>query len=99
MSVPSLRPSTSLAFEAPDGFSRNESNQLSRLQNAELTRGLATATYVEAKGFVTMIGVQLVGALSREAECQSGGDPRVAERTNLLVDQFTMSVASAIGRL
>jgi hypothetical protein len=50
-------------------------------------------------GFATTVGVQLIGSLSREAAFQHGGDPHVAERVNLLVDQFTMAVANEIGRM
>jgi len=86
-------------FQTPDGFSRNETRTLSRLQNHELTCGLVTATSIQARGFATMVGVQLVGSLSREAAFQHGGDPRAAERMDLLVDQFTMAVANEIGRM
>jgi hypothetical protein len=97
--IPRGAGSLSTGHQAPDGFSRTESKELARLQNRELTRGLVTATNLQAKGFVTMVGVQLVGTLSREAEFQHGGDPRVAERVNLLVDQFTMAAANEIGRM
>jgi hypothetical protein len=88
-----------LAAQTPDGFSRTESRQLARLQNAELTYGLVAATRVQARGFVTSVGIQAIGMLSREAEFQAGGDPQVAARVNLLVDQFTMAVANEIGQM
>jgi hypothetical protein len=83
----------------PDGFSRNEGRQLARRQNVELSHGLVAATRVQARGFVTSIGIQSIGMLSREAEFQSGGDPQVLARVNLLVDQFTMAVANEIGQM
>lgn len=83
----------------PDGFSRTEAKDLERRQNAAVADGLVTATTVQAKGFVTMVAVQLVGNLSREAEFQHGGDPRVARRTDLLLDQFTMAAVNEIGRM
>jgi hypothetical protein len=97
--IPRSSGSLSTGFQAPDGFSRAETKTLSVLQNRELTRGLVTATNLQAKGFATMVATQLVGSLSREANFQAGGDPRVAERVNLLVDQFTMSAANEIGRM
>lgn len=97
--IPRSAGSLSTGFQTPDGFSRTETKGLARLQNRELTRGLVTATSLQAKGFATMVATQLVGALSREADFQSGADPRIAERVNLLVDQFTMAAANEIGRM
>jgi hypothetical protein len=99
MPVPAQRPSTSLTAQIPDGFSRSEGRQLARLQNAELTHGLVAATRIQARGFVTSVGIQAIGMLSREAEFQAAGDPQVSARVNLLVDQFTMAIASEIGRM
>lgn len=99
MPLPAPLPSTSLAAHGPDGFTRTESRQLSRRQNAEVAHGLIAATRVQARGFVTSIGIQAIGMLSREAEFQAGGDPQVSARVNLLVDQFTMAVANEIGQM
>ncbi len=84
---------------APAGFSRTEGKDLVRRQNAAVAAGIVTATKAQAKGLVTMVGIQLVGSLSREAAFQHGGDPSVAARTDLLLDQFTMAVANEIGRM
>jgi hypothetical protein len=99
MSLPTTRTSRTLLPSAADGFSRSEERALARRQNAEIARGLVAAANLQAKGFATMVATQIVGSLSREAEFQAGGDPRVAARVNLLVDQFTMAAANEIGRM
>lgn len=99
MASPIPRPTSSLAVRVPDGFSRSAAKNLSLRENAVIADGIVAATRVQARGFVTSIGIQAIGMLSREAEFQSGGDPQVAARVNLLVDQFTMAIASEIGRM
>lgn len=99
MTSPMRIPTTNLTSQGIDGFTRRESRQLSMRQNAELAHGIVAATRVQARGFATSIGIQAIGMLSREAEFQSAGDPQVAARVNLLVDQFTMAVANEIGRM
>lgn len=97
--IPRTHSRLSTSSRVPETFSRNEGKELERRQNAAVADGLVTATTVQAKGFVTMVAVQLVGSLSREAAFQHGGDPRVAARTELLLDQFTMTAANEIGRM
>jgi hypothetical protein len=82
-----------------DGLSRTASKSLARRQDTELVHGLVAATRVQARGFVTSIGIQAIGMLSREAEFQASGDPQVSARVNLLVDQFTMAIANEIGQM
>lgn len=46
------RPTNRLAQSIPDGFSRTEGKELSRLQNKEIARGLIAGTRVQAAGMV-----------------------------------------------
>ena len=98
MSLPTVRPSTNLTVQVPDGFGRYESKQFMRLQNAELTRGLVEATRVQAAAMIAGMGLQTVGMLSREAAFQAGGDPATANRLNFLVDQYANFVGGEIAR-
>lgn len=98
MSVPVIRPSTNLAAHVPDGFTRAEGKQLTRLQNAELAHGIVTATRVQAAATVAGLGLQATGMLSREATFQADGDPAVANRLNFIVDQFANYVGNEVAR-
>lgn len=98
MSLPSIRSTNSPASQIPDGFSRSEGKQLSRLQNAELTHGLVALTRVQAAAAVASIGLQATGMLSREAAFQADGDPVVANRMNFVVDQFAMYVSNELAQ-
>ncbi|MHA3019618.1 hypothetical protein ACXPWS_05030 [Mycobacterium sp. BMJ-28] len=98
MSLPMIRQSSAVAAEVPDGFSRAEGKQLARLQNAELTRGLVSATRVHAAATVAGIGLQATGMLSREAAFQADGDPVAANRLNFIVDQFANYVGNEVAR-
>ncbi|MCV7286723.1 hypothetical protein H7J87_15450 [Mycolicibacterium wolinskyi] len=84
---------------SPHGLSRAQARTLAHREGEELIEGLVTGARIQAKGYATLVATQLVGALSREAAFQSGGDPKVMARTDLLVDQFTVAAASEIGRL
>lgn len=98
MSVPSIRQPNGLNSYVPEGFSRSEGKQLTRLQNAELTRGLVTATRVQAAAMVAGTGLQATGMLSREAAFQADGDPMIANRLNFIVDQFACFAANEVAR-
>lgn len=98
MSVPSIRQPSGLTSYAPEGFSRSEGKQLTRLQNAELAHGLVRATRVQAAATVAGIGLQATGMLSREATFQADGDPATANRLNFIVDQFACFAANEVAR-
>ncbi|WAC90219.1 hypothetical protein [Mycobacterium sp. Aquia_213] len=98
MAVPVIRPSTNLVAQVPEGFTRAEGKQLTRLQNAELAHGLVTATRVQAAATVAGIGLQAAGMLSREAIFQADGDPATANRLNFIVDQFANYVGNEVAR-
>lgn len=82
----------------PDGFSRSEGKGLQRRQNAEIANGLVTAARVQAAGYVAGTGMQLSAMLSREAQFQSDGDPRTAERLNYIADSFAEYAAMEVRR-
>nr|WP_090344912.1 hypothetical protein [Mycolicibacterium malmesburyense]CRL76788.1 hypothetical protein CPGR_04091 [Mycolicibacterium malmesburyense] len=86
------------AQQVPSGFGRAEGKQLARLQNAEITRGLVTATRVQAAATVAGIGLQATAMLSREAAFQADGDPLTASRLNHIVDQFASYVGHEVAR-
>lgn len=98
MSLPVTRQSASPATQIPDGFTRTEGKQLARLQNAEITHGIVTATRVQAAATVAGIGLQATAMLSREAMFQADGDPVVANRLNFIVDQFATYTANEVAR-
>lgn len=83
---------------APDGFSRSEGKGLQRRQNTEVANGLVTATRVQAAGYVAATGMQLTAMLSREADVQTDGDPRAAERLNFIADSFAEYAALEVRR-
>ncbi|MDQ0212888.1 hypothetical protein [Arthrobacter bambusae] len=85
-------------FNPPEGFSRAEGKALQRAQNVEVSRGLVTATRVQAAGYVAATGMHLSGMLSREAEFQANGDPRAAERLNFIADSFAEYAAWEVRR-
>jgi hypothetical protein len=85
-------------YSAPGGFSRSEGKGLQRRQNAEIANGLVAATRVQAAGFVAATGMHLTGMLSREAQFQSDGDPRTAERLNYIADSFAEYAAWEVRR-
>lgn len=93
------RPNGRLASSsAPEGFSRSEGKSLQRRQNTEVANGLVTAARVQAAGYVAATGMQLSAMLSREAEFQSNGDPRAAERLNYIADSFAEYAAWEVRR-
>lgn len=92
------RPSTELATQIPEGFSRSEGKTLMRLQNRELTHGLVKATRVQAAGMVATVGLHTTAMLSREAAFQADGDPVTANRLNYIVDQYATFVGGEIAR-
>ena len=98
MPVPARNISNRLATQVPDGFSRPEAKQLTRMQNAELTRGLVAGTRVQAAGMVAAVALQTTAMLSREANFQSDGDPATANRLNFIVDQFACIAANEVTR-
>ncbi|PEG34599.1 hypothetical protein CQY20_24905 [Mycolicibacterium agri] len=93
-----IRPAAELSGRAPEGFTRAEGKTLVRLQNAELTRGLVTATRVQAAGMVATVGLQTAAMLSREAAFQADGDPAVSNRLNFIVDQYATFVGNEVAR-
>jgi hypothetical protein len=96
--VSSLIPSGNTSGNVPDTFSRSEAKGLTRQQNAEVARGLVAATRVQAAGYVAATGMHLTGMLSREAQFQSDGDPRTAERLNYIADSFAEYAAWEVRR-
>lgn len=82
----------------PDGFSRSEGKELSRLQNKEIARGLVTGTRIQAAGMAAAIGLQTTAMLSREANFQADGDPAAAARLNHIVDQYAAYVGNEVAR-
>ena len=88
MSLPANRPSTNVAAQIPDGFSRAEGKELMRSNNREIARGLTSSTRVKAAGLVAATGLQMVGMLSREAAFQADGDPATAARLGYIVDRY-----------
>jgi len=98
MHLPTTLSSRQLQWAEPDGFSRTESKQLARLQNAELTHGLVTATRVQAAGFVATVGLQATAMLSREATFQADGDPATANRLNFIVDNYATFAGGQVAR-
>lgn len=99
MSLPLQRRTADLANPMTDILSRAEAKALASRQNAEVMRGLIAATRIQAKGFATLVATELVGSLSREASFQNRGDPKDVARTDLLIDQLTLSAAREIGRI
>ncbi|MGW0056488.1 hypothetical protein [Nocardia nova] len=94
-----LIPRTTSSLPAvPDGFSRSEGKELSRLQNREIARGLVTATRVQAAGMVAAVGLQTTAMLSREAAFQADGDPATAARLNHIADQYAAYVGGEVSR-
>jgi hypothetical protein len=85
-------------MQIPDGFTRSEGKQLSRLQNKEITHGLVSGTRVQAAGLVAAIGLQTTAMLSREATFQADGDPATAARLHHIVDQFALVAAGEVAR-
>lgn len=98
MSLPMSRPATHLSVQAPGGFNRSESKQLMRLQNTELTHGLAASTRVQAGAMVAAVGIQCAGMLSREATFQADNDPATANRLSFILDQFAALAGSEVAR-
>jgi hypothetical protein len=93
------RSNNSLAnSQIPEGFSKREGAELSRLQNAEVSRGLVTGTRIAAAGYVTGIALQTTAMLSREAQFQADGDERTSARLEHIVDAFTMNASSEVSR-
>lgn len=82
----------------PADLTRSEGRQLAREQNREVSRGLVTATRVQAAGFVAATGLQAAAMLSREAVFQADGDPATANRLNFIVDQFANYVGNEVAR-
>jgi hypothetical protein len=98
MSLPATRPTTNVATQIPENFSRSEGKQLARLQNAELTHGLVAVTRVQAAALVAGVSLHTTAMLSREATFQADGDPVIANRLNLIVDQFAYFAANQVAR-
>jgi hypothetical protein len=98
VSLPTTQTPSTLIAQVPEGFTRAEGKQLARLQNTEITRGLVAATRVQAAGFVAAVGIQATAMLSREAAFHADGDPVIANRLNLIVDQFACFAANQVAR-
>lgn len=94
--VPLQGSSLSAQGHVPDGFSRSEGRWLVRQQNAELARGLVSATRVQAAAMVAGVGLQATAMLSREAAFLADGDPVIANRLNFIVDQFATYAANEV---
>lgn len=96
-----LVPRTSSALASasiPEGFNRHEGKALLRAQNAEVARGLVSATKVQAAGFVANMAMQATASLSREARFLADGDDRTQERLDHLVDGFTVFATNELNR-
>lgn len=88
------RPGGNIApHSAPESFSRAEGKGLHRQQNAEIARGLVTATRIQAAGHVTATAMHMTSMLSREAAFLADGDPQTAARLNFIVDSFADNAA------
>lgn len=88
------RPGGSISqYSAPEGFSRAEGKGLQRQQNAEVARGLVTATRIQAAGHVTATAMHMTSMLSREAAFLAEGDPQTAARLSFIVDSFAENAA------
>lgn len=94
----SIIPRTSIGLSIPDGFTRAEGRELARAQNKEIARGQITATRIQAEGFVTAVGVQVVGMVSREAAFQADGDPVIMNRVNHIVDRLAVKLGNEVER-
>lgn len=77
----------------PESFSRPEGRSLARRQNAEVARGLVTATRIQAAGHVAATAMHMTSMLSREAAFLADGDPQTAARLNFIVDSFADNAA------
>lgn len=84
--------------QIPEGFSKREGSDLSRLQNAEVAKGLVTGTRIAAGGYVTGIALQTTAMLSREAQFQADGDERTSARLEHIVDAFTMYATGEVAQ-
>lgn len=96
-----LAPRTSSVLSSastPEGFNRLESKALLRAQNAEVARGLVSATRIQAAGFVANMALQATSSLSREARFLADGDERTQERLDHLVDGFTVFATNELNR-
>ncbi len=93
-----LIPKSSAALSVPDGFNRQEGKSLMRAQNAEVARGIVTATRVQAAGFVANIAMQTTASLSREARFLADGDEQTQARLDHIVDGYTMLAANELNR-
>ena len=80
----------------PATFTRREARELAQSQNQEVARGITEATRLMAAGYVAGVGVQLCGMLAREAEFQTGGDPRAAARADYIVDSFAQTAGQDV---
>lgn len=98
MSLPATRSNNDLTNLIPDGFSRAEGKSLAQRQNAEIARGIITATRLHAAATVAGIGLQATAMLSREASFQADGDPVLMNRLNFIVDQFATYAGSELSR-
>jgi hypothetical protein len=98
MSLRVTGPGRALATPIADGLSRSQRRRLRRMQEAELARGIAAATRVQAAAMVAASGIQMSGMLGREAVFQAEGDPVMVSRLNYLIDQFDCLVGCEVAR-
>lgn len=80
-------------------FSKAELRDLTRAQNAEVTKSTLAATRLQSAGMLTAASIQFSAMLSREATFMADGDPNAAARLNHLADCYTQYAASEIMRL
>ncbi|MDV6291480.1 hypothetical protein [Rhodococcus aetherivorans] len=73
-------------------FTRAEARELARRQNAEIARGIVSATRLQALGMVANVGMQSAALLYRQAELLSGGDPELRLQLNTIAGQYTGGV-------
>lgn len=59
------------------GFTRAEERELARRQNAEIVRGIVSATGLQAASMVASVGMQSTAMLYRHADLLSAGDPEL----------------------
>ncbi|AKE92495.1 hypothetical protein [Rhodococcus aetherivorans] len=92
----SARPLTT--YGASDSFTRSEGRELMRRQNAEIARGIVSATRLQAAGMVATVGMQATAMLYRQADLLSGGDPELRMQLNPIAGQYASCVGVELAR-
>ncbi|RQM32200.1 hypothetical protein [Rhodococcus ruber] len=93
------RPDQSLVLQrSADRFTRSEGRELARRQNAEIARGIVSATGLQALGMVAHVGMQSTAMLYRQADLLSGGDPETRMQLNAIAGQYAGCVGLELAR-